>query len=138
MLRVTSALLLTLESYQRCSRRTRTPVVTPRVPTMVTVTRPTTAMAVPAITRPTTAAAVPAATTPAIDAELAASTASYIARDLVARQLTEFTSAEGYRLARALAAVGDVSETVEQLLARANTVRLHPVPLTEALSHRAG
>jgi hypothetical protein len=71
----------------------------------------------------------------ASDQELAAATARYIARDLAARQLSEFTSAEGYRLARALARLGRVDEPVERLLAEANQVRLHPMPLADAVSH---
>ena len=67
--------------------------------------------------------------------ELAAAAARYIARDLAARQLSEFTSAEGYRLARELAKIGRVGEPVEQLLAEANQIRLHPMALPEALSH---
>jgi hypothetical protein len=69
------------------------------------------------------------------DTELAAATARYIARDLAARQLSEFTSAEGYRLARALARIGQVQAQVEQLLSEANKVRLHPMPLADAVSH---
>ena len=72
---------------------------------------------------------------PAADQQLAAATARYIARDLAARQLSEFTSAEGYRLARALAKLGRVEEPVERLLAEANQVRLHPMPLADAVSH---
>lgn len=71
----------------------------------------------------------------AADQQLAAATARYIARDLAARQLSEFTSAEGYRLARALAKLGRVEEPVERLLAEANQVRLHPMPLADAVSH---
>lgn len=71
----------------------------------------------------------------ASDEELAAATARYIARDLAARQLSAFTSAEGYRLARALARLGRVEEPVERLLAEANQVRLHPMPLADAVSH---
>lgn len=67
--------------------------------------------------------------------ELAAATARYIARDLAARQLSEFTSAEGYRLARTLARLGGVEQSVEQLLAQANDMRLHPAPLANAMSH---
>ncbi|HEX6254563.1 MAG TPA: hypothetical protein VFZ70_02015 [Euzebyales bacterium] len=69
--------------------------------------------------------------------ELAAAAATYIARDLAARQLTEFTSAEAYRLARALARIGGVSDAVERWLAEANTIRLHPAPLRDAVSHSA-
>lgn len=69
------------------------------------------------------------------ETELAAAAARYIARDLAARQLSEFTSAEGYRLARALAEIGKVQAQVEQLLTEANQVRLHPMPLVDALSH---
>jgi hypothetical protein len=69
------------------------------------------------------------------DQQLAAAAARYIARDLAARQLTEFTSAEGYRLARALAKLGDVEAPVEQLLSEASKVRLHPMPLADAVSH---
>jgi hypothetical protein len=69
--------------------------------------------------------------------ELAAAAATYIARDLAARQLTEFTSAEAYRLARALARIGGVSTSVERWLAEANTIRLHPAPLRDAVSHSA-
>lgn len=68
-------------------------------------------------------------------AGLAAAAARYIARDLAARQLSEFTSAEGYRLARELARIGRDEEAVEELLGQANQIRLHPVSLTEALSH---
>lgn len=92
--------------------------------------------------RPTTGRAGPAAVpaagdagTVGVDAALAAAAARYIARDLAARRLSEFTSAEGYRLARALAAIGGVGADVEDLLADANTVRLHPMPLAEAVSH---
>lgn len=67
--------------------------------------------------------------------QLAAASARYIARDLAARRLSAFTSAEGYRLARALAAVGGVEAEIEQLLAEANTVTLHPGPLGDAVSH---
>ena len=70
-----------------------------------------------------------------LDADLAAAAARYIARDLAARQLSEFTSAEGYRLARALARFGDAEAPVERLLTEANQVRLHPMPLADALSH---
>ncbi|MBW3605268.1 MAG: hypothetical protein KY460_10225 [Actinobacteria bacterium] len=69
-------------------------------------------------------------------AGVAAAAARYIARDLAARRLSEFTSAEGYRLARELARIGGAEHAVEQLLGEANEIRLHPVPLTEALSHR--
>lgn len=74
----------------------------------------------------------------AADRQLAAAAATYIARDLAARRLTEFTSAEGYRLARRLAALGDVQAAVERLLAEANEVRLHPMPLADPVSHRQG
>ena len=67
--------------------------------------------------------------------ELAAGAARYIARDLAARQLSEFTSAEGYRLARSLARIGQVQAQVEHLLSEANKVRLHPMPLADAVSH---
>jgi hypothetical protein len=70
-----------------------------------------------------------------LDTDLAAAAARYIARDLAARQLSEFTSAEGYRLARALARFGEAEAPVERLLAEANQVRLHPMPLADALSH---
>lgn len=69
--------------------------------------------------------------------DLAGAAARYIARDLAARRLSAFTSAEGYRLARALAAVGRVEAEVEQLLAEANTVTLHPGPLGDTVSHSA-
>lgn len=69
-------------------------------------------------------------------AGVAAAAARYIARDLAARRLSEFTSAEGYRLARELARMGGAEHAVELLLGEANEIRLHPVPLTEALSHR--
>ena len=82
---------------------------------------------------PATASSTPAAG----DRELAAAAARYIARDLAARQLSEFTSAEGYRLARALARLGRVETPVEQLLKEANQVRLHPMPLVDAFSHSA-
>ncbi len=71
------------------------------------------------------------------DASLAAAAARYIARDLAARRLSEFTSAEGYRLARELARIGNAEEAVERLLDDAKQIRLHPAPLTEALSHSA-
>ena len=71
------------------------------------------------------------------DPELAATVAHYIARDLAARRLSEFTSAEGYRLARTFARIGGVEAQVEQLLVEANTIRLHPPPLTNAVSHSA-
>lgn len=85
----------------------------------------------------TTTAGHPAGTRAALgqDRELAAAAAGYIARDLAARQLSEFTSAEGYRLARALARLGDVEVPVERLLTEANQARLHPVPLADAMSH---
>lgn len=72
-----------------------------------------------------------------VDAALAAAAARYIARDLAARRLSEFTSAEGYRLARTLAGIGGAQVPVERLLAEANTIRLHPAPLTDAVSHSA-
>jgi hypothetical protein len=72
-----------------------------------------------------------------VDADVAAAAARYIARDLAARRLSEFTSAEGYRLARTLATIGGARDDVERLLADANTVRLHPMPLTGAVSHSA-
>lgn len=78
------------------------------------------------------------ATTTAPDAALAAAAARYIARDLAARRLSEFTSAEGYRLARTLARIGEIEAPVERLLAEANTIRLHPPSLTDAVSHSAG
>lgn len=57
---------------------------------------------------------------------LTAAAARYIARDLAARRLPEFTSAEGYRLARSLAAFGAVDSEVRDLLAEANRARLFP------------
>lgn len=72
-----------------------------------------------------------------VDVDLAAAAATYIARDLAARRLSEFTSAEGYRLARRLADIGRVRADVERLLADADTVHLHPMPLTGAVSHSA-
>lgn len=78
------------------------------------------------------------ATVTAPDPALAAAAARYIARDLAARRLSEFTSAEGYRLARTLARIGEVEAPIERLLAEANTIRLHPPPLTDAVSHSAG
>lgn len=74
----------------------------------------------------------------ATDPALAAAAARYIARDLAARRLSEFTSAEGYRLARTLARIGGVEAPVERLLSEANTIRLHPPPLTDAVSLSAG
>jgi hypothetical protein len=72
-----------------------------------------------------------------VSTALAADSARYIARDLAARRLSAFTSAEGYRLARALATLGRVEAEVEHLLAEANTLTLHPGPLTDAVSHSA-
>lgn len=119
-LRAIGVLLMTLETYLRGVRR---PVrCEPRAserPSASEVSR-----------NGTSPASVP-------DRPLAAAAARYIARDLAARQLSEFTSAEGYRLARELATLGGAEEAVEQLLAKANKIRLHPGPLTEALSHSA-
>lgn len=117
-LRAVSALLATLDTYLRSRRRRRIPMP----PQHGAAGGP---------------APVPAAAS-APDAALAAATARYIARDLAARRLSEFTSAEGYRLARALARIGDVEAPVERLLAEANAIRLHPPPLTDAVSHSAG
>jgi hypothetical protein len=100
--------------------------------------------AVPEADRPTAVSAVATEDRPQADvrgtgpdAALAAAAARYIARDLAARRLSEFTSAEGYRLARALARIGGVEQSVDRLLAEANTIRLHPAPLTDAVSHSA-
>lgn len=119
-LRAIAALLATLETYLRGRRlhdgHTRTPAPTATgddpAPLHVGVAAP--------------------------DPVLAAAAARYIARDLAARRLSEFTSAEGYRLARTLARIGDVEEPIERLLAEANTIRLHPPPLADAVSHSAG
>lgn len=119
-LRGIGVLLLTLDTYLRGRRQP--PPVTARP-------SPGSTLSAEAARRngtPTTAG--PAA-------GLAAAAARYIARDLAARQLSEFTSAEGYRLARELGRIGRDEATVEQLLTQANQIRLHPVSLTEALSH---
>ncbi|HSJ43628.1 MAG TPA: hypothetical protein VK923_02970 [Euzebyales bacterium] len=116
-LRAIGALLATLDTYVRCRRRHDEPAHTPA--------------------SEGDAARVSAPPT-APDTVLAAAAARYIARDLAARRLSEFTSAEGYRLARWLARIGDVEAPVERLLAEASTIRLHPAPLTDAVSHSAG
>jgi hypothetical protein len=117
-LRAIGALLATLDTYLCCRRQHHEHVPVP-APAEVDAGR---------VTAPPTAS----------DAALAAAAARYIARDLAARRLSEFTSAEGYRLARTLARIGDVEAPVERLLAEANTIRLHPPPLTDAVSHSAG
>ncbi|CAN5872880.1 hypothetical protein BH23ACT10_BH23ACT10_19520 [soil metagenome] len=122
-LRGIRALLLTLHAYLR-SQRTTTGSTAAR---STDDGRP----AAPAVHDNGASPAQPS------DPELAAAAARYIARDLAARQLSEFTSAEGYRLARALARIGGDEAAVDQLLGEANTIRLHPVPLTDALSHSA-
>lgn len=92
--------------------------------------------AVASTTAASDSSAPPVPSTPDLpDVALAAAAARYIARDLAARRLSEFTSAEGYRLARTLAVLGGAEDAVEQLLAEANTIRLHPPPLTDAVSH---
>jgi hypothetical protein len=119
-LRAIGALLATLDSYLRGRRphgeRTHDPAPTPArddvAPAPATSTGPGPA--------------------------LAAAVARYIARDLAARRLSEFTSAEGYRLARTLAGIGGVEAPIERLLAEASAIRLHPPPLTDAVSHSAG
>lgn len=116
-LRAISALLATLDTYLRGRR--------PRA-------------AMPAPQGADGDASPGRAPTSAPDTALAAAAAQYIARDLAARRLSEFTSAEGYRLARTLARIGDVEAPVERLLGEANTIRLHPPPLTDAVSHSAG
>lgn len=121
-LRAITALLVTLDSYQRQARRPAVGGASPR---------PVTALA-PQVVPPHRNGSQPADTA---DPGLAAATARYIARDLAARRLSEFTSAEGYRLARALARIGGVEQAVEELLGEANDIRLHPVSLTDALSH---
>jgi len=134
-LRAVATLLVTLDTYQHAAARRRTHR---RPPAVAAVAAPP----APANGRPLNGHPVngrrgghlPAASEPA-DTELAAATARYIARDLAARQLSEFTSAEGYRLARALARIGGVEAQIERLLAEANQVRLHPMPLADALSH---
>lgn len=119
-LRAIGALLATLDTYVRGrrahDRRERTPA--------------------PAHANDDVAPAPATVTAP--DPALAAAAARYIARDLAARRLSEFTSAEGYRLARTLARIGEVEAPIERLLAEANTIRLHPPPLTDAVSHSAG
>jgi hypothetical protein len=125
-LRAVAALLLTLSTYLR--GRARRERRLPRRPTGAPV---------PDSAAPPAANGARAGVAAAMDAELAAAAASYIARDLAARQLSEFTSAEGYRLARALAQIGRVGEAVEQLLAEANQIRLHPMSLPETLSRSA-
>ena len=126
-LRAVAALLVTLDAYQHLTVTRRRPArdaatqEQPRVPTLVPVNGQ--------------AADQASQTSTALDTDLAAAAARYIARDLAARQLSEFTSAEGYRLARALARLGQAEAPVEQLLSDANQVRLHPMPLTDALSH---
>jgi hypothetical protein len=119
-LRAIGTLLATLETYVRGrrahDRRARTPV--------------------PTLASDDVAPGPVMATAP--EPALAAAAARYIARDLAARRLSEFTSAEGYRLARTLARIGKVEAPIERLLAEANTIRLHPPRLTDAVSHSAG
>lgn len=130
-LRAVNALLVTLATYQKAQKATR-------------LRRRTTRQEPRPMLGPATVTLVPSgngrsgdngATVDHDDAQLAAAAARYIARDLAARQLTEFTSAEGYRLARALAKLGNVEAPIEQLLREASKVRLHPMPLADALSH---
>lgn len=125
-LRAVNALLVTLATYQKTTSRPRRAGRQPRpmIPPTVTL--------VPAVNGRSVDNGVPVEHD---NQQLAAAAAQYIARDLVARQLTEFTSAEGYRLARDLAKLGDVEAPVEQLLSEASKVRLHPMPLADALSH---
>jgi hypothetical protein len=120
-LRGIAALLLTLDTYLCGRRRRSTDAAAPRSADPAPSATPAQRNGAPTATRPT--------------AGLAAAAARYIARDLAARQLSEFTSAEGYRLARELARIGRDEQAVERLLAQANQIRLHPVALTEALSH---
>lgn len=120
-LRAVTALLVSLTTYRRAVTRRRSGGGPHRPP-----------RAAPAEADETAGAAAAA---PRLPPTVAAASAIYIARDLAARRLTEFTSAEGYRLARSLAAAGGVGEQVERLLADANRVRLHPMPLAEPLSH---
>jgi hypothetical protein len=127
-LRAVAALLVTLDAYQHLTVTKRRPVrdaATQQQPPVPTLVRPVNGQA----------ADHAAPTSTGLDTDLAAAAARYIARDLAARQLSEFTSAEGYRLARALARLGQAEAPVEQLLSDANQVRLHPMPLTDALSH---
>lgn len=121
-LRAITALLLTMETYLRVTRRVDGSPAASRASSHADAGPPSADGVGP------------------VDDELArvaAAGARYIARDLAARRLSEFTSAEGYRLARELARIGGTEEAVEHLLAEANQVRLHPMPLAEALSHSA-
>ena len=127
-LRAVNALLVTLATYQKTVRRQ--PRTTGRQPRPML--GPTTVTLVPSVNGRSGDNGAPVEHD---DQQLAAAAARYIARDLAARQLTEFTSAEGYRLARALAKLGDVEAPVEQLLREASKVRLHPMPLADAVSH---
>jgi hypothetical protein len=119
-LRAVKALLVSLAAYQR--RPARRPLSDRRFGRLTRHARPARNGSTPE----------PSSTSLS---DLAAAAARYLARDLAARQLTEFTSAEGYRLARGLARIGAVEEPVERLLTEANRVRLHPMPLAETLSH---
>jgi hypothetical protein len=131
-LRAVSALLVTLGSFQQL--RSGTLHAAGRDAVTANTSEDATGRTTPA----TNGTPVNASTAPAEDhTKVAAAAARYIARDLAARQLSEFTSAEGYRLARELARLGRVEEPVERLLAEANKVRLHPMPLVDALSHRS-
>lgn len=132
-LRAVAALLVTLETYQTLKAGRRS---VERRDT-ATVVAPVATLVPPVNGRPINGRPVDAVpvTSTGHDKELAAAAARYIARDLAARQLSEFTSAEGYRLARALAKLGEVEAPVERLLADANQVRLHPMPLADAVSH---
>lgn len=123
-LRAVSALLLTLQTYLRGRRQPRTAGTRRRVAAPAPSPRPA---------PPSTAAGNGGGAAPA--PALAAAAARYIARDLAARQLSEFTSAEGYRLARALARLGGAEDAVEDLLTEANRITLHPMPLSDAVSH---
>jgi hypothetical protein len=140
-LRAVAALLVTLDTYQnlgsgraKASRQAGNSTAIKRGPARAA---PTEAQpSGPTLVRPVNGHPINQAPPSALlDTDLAAAAARYIARDLAARQLSEFTSAEGYRLARALARFGEAEAPVERLLAEANQVRLHPMPLADALSH---
>ena len=136
-LRAVATLLVTLDTYQHTAASRRRTQRRPPAVAAVAATPPAHANGRPLNGHQVNGRRgghLPAASEPA-DTELAAATARYIARDLAARQLSEFTSAEGYRLARALARIGGVEAQIERLLAEANQVRLHPMPLADALSH---
>jgi hypothetical protein len=140
-LRAVAALLVTLDTYQnvgsrraKASRQAGNPTAIKRGPAHAAPTEAQSSG--PTLVRPVNGHPInPAPQSALLDTDLAAAAARYIARDLAARQLSEFTSAEGYRLARALARFGEAEAPVERLLAEANQVRLHPMPLADALSH---